>query len=194
MLERVGIPAAAERLDDYPHQMSGGMRQRVMIAMALACRPRVLIADEPTTALDVTIQAQILDVLRDLQRELDFAVVLVTHDLGVVSDLCDRVVVMYAGEVVEEGAVTEVFARPRHPYTAGLLGAMPQVGRRDERLTVIPGTVPALDRLPSGCRFRTRCPHAVAACAETTVALTDLGGGDRVRCLRSDELTLEGAR
>ncbi|MFC5951401.1 dipeptide/oligopeptide/nickel ABC transporter permease/ATP-binding protein [Pseudonocardia lutea] len=194
MLERVGIPAAAERLDDYPHQMSGGMRQRVMIAMALACRPRVLLADEPTTALDVTIQAQILDVLRDLQRELDFAVVLVTHDLGVVSDLCDRVVVMYAGEVVEEGLVTEVFARPRHPYTAGLLGAMPQVGRRNERLTVIPGTVPALDRLPSGCRFRTRCIHARALCAEAPVPLTDLGGGDRVRCRRHTDLDLEGAR
>ncbi|MCW0211906.1 MAG: dipeptide/oligopeptide/nickel ABC transporter permease/ATP-binding protein [Pseudonocardia sp.] len=194
VLTQVGIPAAGERLDDYPHQMSGGMRQRVMIAMALACRPRILIADEPTTALDVTIQAQILDVLRELQRELDFAVVLVTHDLGVVSDLCDRVVVMYAGQVVEEGEVTEVFARPRHPYTAGLLGAMPQVGRRDERLTVIPGTVPQLDRLPSGCRFRTRCPHAVDECATAPVPLEILGGGDRVRCIRFPELDLKGAR
>jgi peptide/nickel transport system permease protein len=192
-LEQVGIPAAVERLDDYPHQLSGGMRQRVMIAMALACRPRILIADEPTTALDVTIQAQILDVLRALQRELDFAVVLVTHDLGVVSDLCDRVVVMYAGQVVEEGAVRDVFAQPRHPYTAGLLGAMPQVGRRDERLTVIPGVVPSADRMPTGCRFRTRCPYAAQACSEP-VPLASLGGGDRVRCVRFPELDLEGVR
>jgi peptide/nickel transport system ATP-binding protein len=192
-LEEVGIPAASERLDDYPHQLSGGMRQRVMIAMALACRPRILIADEPTTALDVTIQAQILDVLRALQRELDFAVVLVTHDLGVVSDLCDRVVVMYAGQVVEEGAVRDVFAQPRHPYTAGLLGAMPQVGRRDERLTVIPGVVPSPDRMPTGCRFRTRCPYATQACSDP-VPLTLLSSGDRVRCVRFPELDLEGVR
>jgi len=192
-LREVGIPAPEERMDDYPHQLSGGMRQRVMIAMALACRPKILIADEPTTALDVTIQAQILDLLRTLQRDHEFGGVLVTHDLGVVADLCNRVVVMYAGQVVEEGDVLEVFARPQHPYTEGLLGAMPQVGRREERLTVIQGAVPQPDEMPSGCRFSTRCPYAIDACHSTPIPLLPVDGGTRVRCMRHAELQLDGA-
>ena len=193
MLDLVGIPAARQRISDYPHQLSGGMRQRVVIAMALACRPRLLIADEPTTALDVTIQAQILDLFRSLQEELDFSVVFVTHDLGVVADVCQQVVVMYAGQVVEEASVDELFSRPAHPYTEGLLKAMPQVGRRDERLTVIPGTVPAMNALPPGCRFSARCPYATDKCRSDPIPLVTLRSGRRVRCIRHDELNLEGS-
>jgi oligopeptide/dipeptide ABC transporter ATP-binding protein len=193
LLELVAIPAPTERMADYPHQLSGGMRQRVMIAMALARRPKVLIADEPTTALDVTIQAQVLDLLRELQAKLDLTVLLVTHDLGVIADICDRVVVMYAGQVVEEADVYELFAHPRHPYTHGLLQAMPQVGRRDEQLKVIPGQVPELGSMPIGCRFKPRCPFALDACGEASIELQSVGAA-RVRCIRHSELELGGNR
>uniref|UniRef100_UPI0018DFD0E1 ABC transporter ATP-binding protein n=1 Tax=Neoroseomonas rubea TaxID=2748666 RepID=UPI0018DFD0E1 len=158
MIDRVRIPDAARRARQYPHQLSGGMRQRVMIAMALACRPRLLIADEPTTALDVTVQAQILSLLDDLKRETGTAVVLVTHDLGVVADHADEVAVMYAGRVAEQARAAAIFARPEHPYTAGLLGAAPGEGERGERLASIEGTVPDLRAPPPGCRFAPRCP------------------------------------
>jgi peptide/nickel transport system ATP-binding protein len=173
MLERVRIPEPARRAREYPHQMSGGMRQRVMIAMALACRPKVLIADEPTTALDVTIQAQILDLIGDLQREFGTAVVLITHDLGVVAEIAQRVVVMYAGRKVEEAPVTELFARPLHPYMRGLLASIPLVGSArglnvsfDTRLQEIPGIVPPLNELPVGCAFNPRCAVAAGRCRE----------------------------
>ena len=164
LLRRVEIPDPAQRAREYPHQLSGGMRQRVMIAMALANDPALLIADEPTTALDVTIQAQILDLLLDLRRELGMGVLLITHDLGVVAETCDRVVVMYAGEVVEEGPVAEVFERPAHPYTQGLLAAVPRPDHRGRQLAVIPGGVPAPTAWPEGCRFRPRCPYAWEPC------------------------------
>jgi peptide/nickel transport system ATP-binding protein len=166
----VGIPAPEQRVDSYPHQLSGGMRQRVMIAMALACDPKLVIADEPTTALDVTIQAQILDLLKRLQAERGTAVMLITHDLGVVAESCDAVVVMYAGRVVERSPVKPLFARPAHPYTAGLLRSIPStqdVGGEGERrrLKAIPGMVPSLRNRPTGCRFRDRCERALEVCA-----------------------------
>jgi oligopeptide/dipeptide ABC transporter ATP-binding protein len=188
MLERVGIPAAAQRADEYPHQMSGGMRQRVMIAMALACRPRLLIADEPTTALDVTIQAQILELLAELRRDLGMAVLLITHDLGVVAETADRVVVMYAGQVVEACGVRELFARPLHPYTAGLQASLPALGERRERLRVIPGSVPNPAHFPAGCRFHPRCPVSEARCATDAPPLEDFPGGRRVRCWRAPDI------
>ncbi len=194
LLEMVGIPDPERRLKDYPHQMSGGMRQRALLALALSCEPRLLIADEPTTALDVTVQAQILDLLRALQARLDMAVVFVTHDLGVVADLCSRVIVMYAGQVVEEAPVEELFASPRHPYTAGLLAAIPQRGVEGERLASIPGVVPPPSDMPSGCRFHPRCPYAVDACTSTVVELLPAGDGHTARCIRLDELVLEGTR
>ncbi|WP_375390182.1 ABC transporter ATP-binding protein, partial [uncultured Amnibacterium sp.] len=158
MLEKVGIPNAAGRYDDYPHQFSGGMRQRAMIAMALICRPRLLIADEPTTALDVTVQAQILELIKELRDELDSAVILITHDLGVVAETCDKVVVMYGGQCVEKGPVDELFAQPEMPYTWGLLGSMPRMDRvRESRLTPIPGSPPSLITVPKGCVFNPRC-------------------------------------
>jgi len=161
MLHRVGIPEPADRVDDYPHQFSGGMRQRVMIAMALSCNPELLIADEPTTALDVTVQAQILDLIADLQNEFGSAVIIITHDLGVVAELADDVLVMYAGRVVEDGSAEDVFERPDHPYTWGLLGSMPRLDRaRTERLMPVKGTPPSLIRVPSGCPFHPRCPYA----------------------------------
>jgi len=167
LLERVGIPRAAERVRSYPHEFSGGMRQRVMIAMALSCSPKLLIADEPTTALDVTIQAQILDELRTLRAETGAGIILVTHDLGVVADIADRVVVMYAGRVVEQGTLDELFYDPQHPYTWGLLGSIPRVdSNRSERLPAIPGAPPSLLRPPAGCHFRPRCPHAFDKCTE----------------------------
>jgi oligopeptide/dipeptide ABC transporter ATP-binding protein len=166
MLERVGIAAAAQRVDDYPHQMSGGMRQRVMIAMALACRPALLIADEPTTALDVTIQAQILELLKALQREMRMAILLITHDLGVVAETADRVAVMYAGQVVEYCDVRRAFRQPLHPYTAGLQASLPRLGEERDRLRVIAGSVPNPARFPSGCRFHPRCPVATDRCED----------------------------
>jgi oligopeptide/dipeptide ABC transporter ATP-binding protein len=166
MLAKVGIPSPEIRAQEYPHQLSGGMRQRVVIAMALACDPAFLIADEPTTALDVTIQAQILDLLRSLQRELGMAILLITHDLGVVAEVCDEVVVMYAGRIAEQGPVGEIFARPAHPYTRGLLSAIPRLeAERKSRLATIPGLVPTLAEMPDGCRFANRCPLATNACS-----------------------------
>ncbi|WP_282047456.1 ABC transporter ATP-binding protein [Roseibium album] len=164
MLERVKIPAASERLDDYPHQLSGGMRQRVMIAMALANDPDLLIADEPTTALDVTIQAQILDLMRTLQQETGTALIMITHDLGVVAEIADHVAVMYAGKIVEQGPVQAIFDDPQHPYTIGLMSSLPSLGERQSRLTTIAGMVPTTDRMPSGCRFAPRCPFTTVTC------------------------------
>ncbi len=181
-LKRVRIPSAESRLDAYPHQLSGGMRQRVMIAMALANNPRLLIADEPTTALDVTIQAQILALIRELQRESGAAVVLVTHDLGVVAEIADDIAVMYAGRVVETGPVEAVFADPQHPYTIGLMGSLPSLGRRQGRLASIPGAVPPPARWPLGCRFASRCPFADARCRAEAPALAAMPGGQKVAC------------
>ena len=165
LLAEVGIPAPEHRLDDYPHQLSGGMRQRVLIAIALACRPDVLIADEPTTALDVTIQAQILELIERLQRERGMSVIFIAHDLGVIAEIADHVVVMYAGRVAEQAAVGALFAQPLHPYTRGLLASMPQLQQHAKsRLPTIPGVVPALTELPSGCRFSNRCARATPAC------------------------------
>jgi oligopeptide/dipeptide ABC transporter ATP-binding protein len=188
MLRTVEVPEAARRVDEYPHQLSGGMRQRVMIAMALSCRPRVLIADEPTTALDVTIQAQILDLLSALQRRFGMAVLLVTHDLGVVAERADQVAIMYAGRLVERGSATEVLQRPLHPYTNALLRSIPRVGTgRQRRLVTIPGVVPDLLHLPSGCRFRDRCPLAIAPCASTDPALREHVPQHWAACIRIGE-------
>jgi len=184
MLRRVRIPAPERRFDDYPHKLSGGMRQRVMIAMALACDPRLLIADEPTTALDVTIQAQILHLLRRLREETGAAVVMITHDLGVVAETCDEVVVMYAGQVVETAPVAAIFRAPQHPYTVGLLGALPRIDRRTARLAVIPGAVPAPSDVPSGCRFAPRCPFRIDRCAEPP-PLVEVVPGQSSRCWRT---------
>jgi peptide/nickel transport system ATP-binding protein len=185
LLERVGITAASERLAQYPHQLSGGLRQRIMIAMALMCGPKLLIADEPTTALDVTIQAQILRLLASIQRELDMAVILITHDLGIVARVATHVAVMYAGEIVETGTSREVFLRPTHPYTQGLLRCIPVPGktRRRARLGSIPGLVPSLVGTIHGCAFRNRCPYAFEDCAKARVALTEISTGRAYRCL-----------
>jgi peptide/nickel transport system ATP-binding protein len=166
MLQRVGIANPEQRLSEYPHQLSGGMRQRIMIAMALANDPEILIADEPTTALDVTIQAQILDLIRDLRDETGMGTIMITHDLGVVSEIADTVAVMYGGQVVEQGAVGEIFNNPQHPYTIGLMSAMPRLDNPVGRLAIVPGTVPTIANMPQGCRFRTRCVFATQACAE----------------------------
>ena len=190
MLRLVGIPDAEKRARQYPHELSGGMRQRVMIACALSCQPKLLIADEPTTALDVTIQAQILELIRELNLKLDMGVILITHDLAVVSEMCSRVAVMYLGQIVEEASVDELFRHPAHPYTRGLLKSLPNVkdGRREE-LSVIEGTVPLLSQIPAGCRFRPRCPYATPLCGEHSPGLNTLRDGHRVRCFRSEELT-----
>ena len=185
MLRTVEISDPEQRYREYPHELSGGMRQRVMIAMALSCRPQLLIADEPTTALDVTIQAQILDLLGGLQRRLSMAMLLVTHDLGVVAERADAVAIMYAGRIVECGAVADVFRNPLHPYTRGLLQSIPKVGTRlEHRLAAIPGVVPDLLDLPSGCRFRDRCELAVAECAEVDPALLEYEPGHQAACIR----------
>ena len=182
MLERVGIPVPARRIDEYPHELSGGMRQRAMIAMAMSCRPKLLIADEPTTALDVTTQAQVLGQIAELQQELGTAVILVTHDLGVVAETCDEALVMYCGQVVEQAPTRVLFETPRHRYTEGLLAAIPKVRpQRLARLPVIPGTVPDLAELPAGCRFAARCGHADATCAARQPALEAMGAS-RVAC------------
>ena len=183
LLRLVGIPDPDVRVDDYPHQLSGGMRQRVMIAMALICRPQVLIADEPTTALDVTIQAQILDLLGRLRRELNMAVLLITHDLGVVAGSADRVVVMYAGQVVETAPTRAVFAHPEHPYTEGLLASIPRLDHPRERLRSIPGSVPPATAWPAGCRFHPRCPYAWDKCRSEEPPLLETGAdGHTARC------------
>jgi peptide/nickel transport system ATP-binding protein len=193
VLDLVGIPDARRRAEDYPHEFSGGMRQRAMIAMAVSCEPRLLIADEPTTALDVTIQAQVLELLARMQSELDMSMLLVTHDLGVVAEVCERVVVMYAGQVVEQAEAGELFDHPRHPYTEGLLAAMPQLGTRGQRLPSIPGRTPEPWAMPPGCRFASRCGHAADACA-TPPPLVPSRPAHLSRCARHDELTLRGAR
>lgn len=166
LLKLVGISRPEQIVDDYPHQLSGGMRQRVMIAIAMACNPKLLIADEPTTALDVTIQAQILDLMRKLARENDMSILLITHDLGVVAEMCDYVAVMYAGEIVEQGTVRQIFKNPKHPYTIGLLNSIPHITGPKTRLTPIQGNVPSLRNMPEGCRFAPRCPHATDACKQ----------------------------
>jgi oligopeptide/dipeptide ABC transporter ATP-binding protein len=167
MLRLVRIADPESRVDEYPHQLSGGMRQRVMIAMALACNPSLLIADEPTTALDVTIQAQILELIKELQQSMGMSLLLITHDLGVVAERADGVAIMYAGKIVEQGRVEAIFGRPLHPYTVGLLNSLPGIGgKKKKRLEAIPGVVPSLLELPSGCHFRDRCPRAAAVCAE----------------------------
>ena len=184
-LDRVRIPAAARRIDDYPHQMSGGMRQRVMIAMALSCDPDLLIADEPTTALDVTVQAQILDLLRDLQQQSGMAIILITHDLGVVAEMADEVAVMYSGRVVERASGTAIFDDPQHPYTLGLLGSIPKIEERRDRLLAIEGSVPAPFALPAGCRFHPRCVFAAPACTRDDPALRGLGPDHLAACIRA---------
>jgi len=194
MLRLVGIPEPVKRLAEYPHSFSGGMRQRVMIALALICSPRLLIADEPTTALDVTIQSQILELLSRLQDELGMAIIFVTHDLGVVASVCDTVSVMYAGQAVEQASVDDFFARPKHPYSMGLLDSMPQSVAKGERLRMIAGTVPVPSRFPTGCRFAPRCQHAVEACTTSAPELDVLDDGRTVRCIRHAELTPEAAR
>ena len=182
LFEQVRIPDPDARFDSFPHQLSGGLKQRVMIAMALALKPRLLVADEPTTALDVTIQAQILELLRDLQRELGTAILLITHDLGVVNELADRIAVMYAGRLVEEGTRVQVLGEARHPYTQGLLRAVPSLGRRGERLAEIPGVVPRPSERPPGCRFATRCPVRLPRCASDPPGDTPLAPGHVARC------------
>ena len=187
MLAAVGIPDPARRMKAYPHEMSGGMAQRVMIAMALASKPELLIADEPTTALDVTIQAQILDLMRELQADTGTAVVLITHDLGVVAEMAHRIAVMYGGQIVEQAAVGALFDEPLHPYTTGLLGSVPVLGRRQEELAVIRGRVPTLMNPPEGCRFAPRCDQRMDRCTEATPALVESQPGRQVRCfLHSD--------
>ena len=189
-MREVSIPDPARRVDDYPHQLSGGMRQRVMIAMALACDPRLLIADEPTTALDVTIQAQILELLDGLRQTRDLAVLLITHDLGVVAEVADRVAVMYTGKIVEESTVDELFARPKHPYTEGLLRSVPKLTAEDvikkERLATIEGTVPSPTDLPPGCHFAPRCSYRLPRCTEGEIPLYNLDGEVQVRCVLFD--------
>jgi oligopeptide/dipeptide ABC transporter ATP-binding protein len=184
----VGIPDPERRVRDYPHQLSGGMRQRVMIAMAMACRPRLLVGDEPTTALDVTIQAQILALLRDLGRAAGTAVLLISHDLGVVAAMASRVVVMYAGQVVEEAPARELFHEPRHPYTRLLLAVVPGVREKRARLSAIAGSTPVPSALPVGCRFHPRCPDAIPLCRESAPTLDPQGLARRVRCWRAAEL------
>src|SRR3989454_1302474 len=189
-MREVSIPDPARRVDDYPHQLSGGMRQRVMIAMALACDPKLIIADEPTTALDVTIQAQILELLDELRENRELAVLLITHDLGVVAEVADRVSVMYTGRIVEDSSVEELFARPKHPYTEGLLRSVPKLSSataaKAERLETIEGTVPSPTDLPPGCHFAPRCPHRMPRCTEEEIPLYDLEGGVKVRCVLYD--------
>ena len=184
LLNQVGIPDPASRLDVYPHQLSGGMSQRVMIAMAIACRPKLLIADEPTTALDVTIQAQIIELLLELQQKENMALVLITHDLALVAEAAHKIIVMYAGQVVEQGSVEAIFADPQHPYTIGLMGSIPSLGARKGQLSTIPGSVPLPESMPKGCRFATRCPFALTRCHDEKPPLTTPGTGHQVACFR----------
>ena len=188
MLRLVGIPAPERRIKQYPHELSGGMRQRVMIAIALSCRPKLLIADEPTTALDVTIQAQIMDLIVDLNKQLQMGVILITHDLGVVAETCQRVAVMYLGQIVEEASVEDIFDNPKHPYTWGLIKSIPRLdGDRSEPLHTIKGMVPLLSQIPSGCRFAERCPYATDMCREKMPELVSVSDTHRVRCFKYSE-------
>ena len=182
LLKLVGIPAAETRLRDYPHQLSGGMQQRVMIAMALASEPKLLVADEPTTALDVTIQAQIFELLRDLKKRLGMAILLITHDLSLLTEIADRVAVMYAGQILEQAPTRQILDAPRHPYTRGLLASVPEIGRRTDRLQSIPGTVPSPAEFPTGCRFHPRCPQVQADCPNHPIPLLEPKPGETVRC------------
>jgi peptide/nickel transport system ATP-binding protein len=184
-LKRVRIPAPERRFDEYPHQLSGGMRQRVMIAMALSCQPKLLIADEPTTALDVTIQAQILDLLRELQAEFGMSIILITHDLGVIAEMADEVAVMYAGRIVERASASRLFEDPQHPYTIGLLGSVPRLDEERETLLAIEGSVPPPFALPAGCRFHPRCPFAEDACTKEVPALKSIQPSHAVACLHA---------
>ena len=187
LLEQVGIPDPEQRMDEYPHQLSGGMRQRVMIAMAISCNPSLLIADEPTTALDVTIQAQILDLLEQIRRDTGAAMILITHDLGIIAEVADEVAIMYAGEIVEWTDTLTLFREPRHPYTRGLLDSLPRMDARGGRLKAIPGTVPQITRPPKACRFAPRCAYAVALCLEAPPPLEEVAPGHTVRCVRARE-------
>jgi peptide/nickel transport system ATP-binding protein len=183
MLNKVGIPRADEMMKEYPYALSGGMRQRVIIAMALACKPKLLIADEPTTALDVTIQAQILQLMKKIQKDSETAIMFITHDLGVIAEIADRVIVMYAGQVVEEADVFTLFKNPKHPYTQGLMASIPHLEYENERrLVSIPGSVPGVKNMPRGCRFHTRCPHASQSCKEERPELKQIDEGHKVRC------------
>ena len=197
MMTRVKIPDAQRRAKDYPHQLSGGMRQRVMIAMALSCKPKLLIADEPTTALDVTIQAEILELLRSLRNDFDLSMLLITHDLGVVAETADRVAVMYAGRIVEEASVGDIFSKPRHPYTEGLLRSVPRLteeGLKLRRLATIEGSVPNLLHLPGGCKFAPRCAYVIDECKAGEIPLLAVGDDHRARCIRSDRIGDESAK
>ncbi len=187
MLEKVGIPSPATRMTDYPHQLSGGQRQRVMLAIALSCRPKLLIADEPTTALDVTIQAQILDLIMDLRDEFGMAIMIITHNMGVIAETADRVLVMYAGKVIEEAPVATLFDQPLHPYSRGLLSCVPTLDTRMPRLQAIPGTLPEPGRRPPGCRFAPRCPLAIQACTAAIPPLDRYGPGHNAACIRIGE-------
>ena len=190
-LRMVNVAMPEKRVKDYPYQMSGGMRQRVMIAMALACKPQLLIADEPTTALDVTIQAQVLDLMRNLRDETGTAIAFITHDLGVVSEMCDRAIVLYCGEVMEEATTEELFKNPMHPYTEGLLNALPQPGQRDGKLYVIPGMVPPAGKFPKGCVFAPRCKYATEKCHAEKPDVKVVGENHAVRCFRYEEVQAE---
>jgi oligopeptide/dipeptide ABC transporter ATP-binding protein len=197
MMKRVKIPDAERCAKDYPHQLSGGMRQRVMIAMALSCKPKLLIADEPTTALDVTIQAEILDLLRSLKEDFNLSMLLITHDLGVVAETADSVAVMYAGRLVEEAPVREIFSAPRHPYTEGLLASVPRLtekGIKQRRLQTIEGTVPNLLRLPAGCKFAPRCAYVIQQCTESDISLLDAGDDRLSRCIRFQDVGKEESK
>ena len=192
LLQQVGIPEPEQRLEEYPHQISGGMRQRVMIALALACKPDILIADEPTTALDVTIQAQILDLMQGLQADTGMAVMFITHDLGVIAETCEEVVVMYAGKVAETASATDLFKNPKHPYTQGLLDSIPRLEtRRKTKLNIIEGMVPSLYEIPSGCRFRNRCPYAMEICAGDPPPMKSVGPNHLAACYLYDAAALE---
>lgn len=192
IMKLVGIPAYEERFHQYPHELSGGMRQRIMIAIALVCEPRILIADEPTTALDVTIQAQIMDLMKKLNQKLGMSVLLITHDLAVVAETCQRVIVMYLGQIVEEADVKELFLHPAHPYTIGMMNSIPKLEDESrERLYVIKGTVPLLSQIPEGCRFAPRCPYAVEECTKNMPELKSFAGSHMVRCHRAQEVSYE---
>jgi len=191
LLKLVGIPAPESRMNNYPHEMSGGMSQRVMIAMALSCNPEVLIADEPTTALDVTVQAGILNLIDDLRVRLGMAVLLITHDLGIIAEVADEVYVMYAGKVVEQGFTADIFKEPRHPYTVGLLNSIPDLHENKEMLNAIPGVVPSPDNFPKGCRFQDRCPIVIDKCRTDEPPLDEIGNGHKAACWRSAQVKRE---
>jgi len=187
LLNAVGLPRAEELIDEYPHQLSGGMRQRIMIAIAMACEPQLLICDEPTTALDVTVQAQILELMNEIKQKTDMGIIMITHDMGVVAEVCDRVLVMYAGKIVEQAPVVELFGNPKHPYTQGLLASIPKLGRRKEKLGSIPGTVPTPGSMPVGCRFADRCPHVMEICRNVTPEMIPIKENHQTACWLYDE-------